>query len=110
MHTVIVFDMYSDELSVQDSKRKRHTGTVPIEYSSLDPPPSPFPKDMTTIWPSNNNKLLEKLIHDHLPSDISFHGQYPIVLGQVAREEEDWQCIGICNGKEDTLSYLRCTF
>ena len=97
--------MYSDRSSVQDNERKRcTTGTLPIEYSSLDPA-SQFPNDMTTIWPSNNNKLLlEKLFYNHLRSDISFHGQYHIVLGQVAREEEDWQCIGICNGKKDTLS------
>jgi len=72
--------MYSDRSSVQDNERKRcTTGTLPIEYSSLDPA-SQFPNDMTTIWPSNNNKLLlEKLIYNHLLSDISLHGQYPIL-------------------------------
>ena len=105
-----VFDMYSDESSVKDSERKRRTNTVPIEYSALDPS-SPLPKDMATFWPSNNNKLLlEKLIYNHLRSDISPHGEYPTILGQVTREEEDWQCISICNGKEDTLSHLQCTF
>ena len=85
-----VFDMYSDDPSVKDSERKRRTETVPIEYSAVEPS-TPLPIDIKTLWPSNNSKLLlEKLICDHLRSNIPHTEQYPNVLGQVIREEEDW--------------------
>ena len=85
-----VFDMYSDDPSVKDSERKRRTETVPIEYTAVEPS-TPLPKDMKTFWPSNKNKLLlEKLIYNHLHSNIPHTEQYPNVLGQVIREEEDW--------------------
>ena len=47
----------------------------------------PLPKDMKMFWPSKNNKLLEKLVYQHL-SSTKFHGPYPIILGKVSREEK----------------------
>jgi len=105
-----VFDMYSEEPSVKDSERKRRSDTASIEYSSINPS-SPLPKDTNTFWPPNNNKLLlEKVIYNHLHTNISTTGEYSIVLGQVRREEEERQCINMYNGKENTELHLQSAF
>ena len=105
-----MFDMYSDEPSVKDSERKRRTGTIPIEYSVIEQS-TPLPKDMKTFWPSNNNKLLiEKFIYSHLRSNIPHTDQYPTVLGQVTKDEEDWQCVKIHRGDQNTQAHLQSKF
>ena len=105
-----VFDMYSEEPSAKDSERKRRNNTESIEYSSIIPS-SPLPKDMNTFWPSNNNKLLlEKLIYNHIRRNRPTSGEYSVVRGQLSREEEEWQCISIHQGKEYIKSQLQSTF
>ena len=105
-----VFDMYSEEPSAKDSERKRRNNMESIEYSSIIPS-SPLPKDMNTFWPSNNNKLLlEKLIYNHIRRNLPTSGEYSAVLGQPSREEEEWQCISIHQGKEYIKSQLQSTF
>ena len=101
-----VFDMYSEEPSAKDSERNRRNNMESIEYSSIIPS-SPLPKDMNTFWPSNNNKLLlEKLIYNHIRRNLPTSGEYSVVLGQLSRKEEEWQCISIHQGKEYTVNPL----
>ena len=103
-----VFDMYSNAPSVKDSERKRRCDKVPIEYSSIGRS-SPLPKDMGTFWPSNTNKLLvEKLIYSHLQVH-SNTGQYPTVLGQVSKADEEWQCIKVQHGTKHMMSHPQST-
>ena len=109
-HCDYVFDMYSEEPSAKDSERKRRNNMESIEYSSIIPS-SPLPKDMNTFWPSNNNKLLlEKLIYNHICRNLPTSREYSVVLGQLSREEEEWQCISIHQGKEYIKSQLQSTF
>ena len=104
-----VFDMYSEEPSVKDSERKRCSDVSPIEYSTINPR-TPLPKDMKMFWPSKNNKLLlEKLVYQHL-SSTKFHGLYPIVLGQVSREEKKWECIMFNQGEKHVLEHLQLEY
>ncbi len=61
-----VFDMYSEDPSVNDSERRRRADTVPIIYSSVEAS-TPLPKVMKTFWPSNENKImLEKAVYSLL--------------------------------------------
>ena len=70
---------------------------------------SPLPKDMGTFWPSNTNKLLlEKLIYCHLQAN-AHNGQYPTVLGQVSKADEEWQCIKVHQGTKLAMSHLQST-
>ena len=65
---------------------------------------------MNTFWPSNNNKLLEKFIYNHIRRNLPTSGEYSVVLGQLNREEEEKQCISIHQGKEYIKSQLQSTF
>ena len=105
-----VFDMYPEDPSVKDSERMRRTNTVAIEHSSLKPE-TPLPKEMETFWPSNKNKLLlEKLIHGYLRSSAHTFSTYPTVVGQVASEDETWQCLMVHEGREDAMVHLQSSF
>ena len=87
-------------------KRKRRNNMGSIEYSSIIPS-SLLPKDMDTCWPSNNNKLLlEKLIYNHIRQNLPTSGEYSVVLGQLSREKEEWQCISIHQGKVTASVYI----
>ena len=91
-----VFDMYSEEPSIKDSKRK-------IEYKPINIILH-LPKDMKMFWPSKNNKLLlEKLVYQHL-SSTKFHGPYPIVLGQVSQEEKNGNVSCLIKGRNMYLN------
>ncbi len=104
-----VFDMYSEEPSVKDSERKRRSNIIPIEHSSIEPD-MPLPTQMETFWPSNTNKLLlEKLIYDHLRRNTPDTRKYPIVLGQVTKDDTS-ECIMVHGGRETTLSHFQLTF
>ena len=97
---------------MKDSERKRRTDKVPIEYSSVEQS-SQLPKDMDTFWPTNNNKLLmEKMIYNHLRSNVPPTEEYATVLGQVTKEDEssEWQCISMFKGKEQREPHLQSTF
>ena len=66
---------------------------------------------METFWPSNITKLLlEKLKYSHLRENNPPTQQYPTVLGQVAREDENWQWIRLHKGTENELPNLQSLF
>ena len=66
-----IFDIYNDDPSVKDTERLRRCSTTLVVLSSVELT-TPIPKDMTTFWPSNQNKvLLETLIYGYL-GDSSF--------------------------------------
>ncbi|KAG1699604.1 hypothetical protein GQR58_005459 [Nymphon striatum] len=61
-----IFDIYNDNPSVKDSERLRRCSVNPVVLSLVEQT-TPLPKDMSTFWPSNKNKLLlEKLIYSYI--------------------------------------------
>ena len=69
---------------------------------------TPVPKDMTTFWPSNQNKVLqETLIYGYLrDSSLESHKE-PTILSQLCIDSNEWQCIKIHDGTEDTMQHLQ---
>ena len=99
--------MYCEDPSMKDTERMRCTDTVPIEHSSITPG-TPLPKEMETFWPSNISKLLlKKPIYFHLRGNAPETRQYPTVVGQVTREDENWQNIMVHKGRENGLAHLQ---
>ena len=65
-----IFDIYNDNPSVKDSERLRRCSVNPVVLSTVEKT-TPLPKDVTTFWPSNKNKLLlEKLIYSYMRANI----------------------------------------
>ena len=85
-----VFDIYDDRPSAKDCERMRRQNVHPINLSEIDDN-TPIPKDISTFWPSKSNKmLLEKYLYNTLCKKES---PYPIVIGQVAHDEDRWKCV-----------------
>jgi hypothetical protein len=101
--------MYSEDPSVKDSERLRRAECAPIEYSGIEMG-TPLPKKMDSFWPSNNNKLnLEKLIYSYL-KNAPQKRQYPTVVGQVTKEDENWQCIRVFKDEVNALPNLQLCY
>jgi hypothetical protein len=78
-----VFDIYSEHPSVKDSERQRRTESAPNNISMIEES-TPFPRDLKTFWPSNENKQrLSKLIYSNLKGKHT--SDYPIVISQVTK-------------------------
>lgn len=61
---------------------------------------------MDTFWSSNGNKLLlEKLLYSYIRDNAP--DTYPTVLGQVTRDDHNWQCIEAQGGSETVLTRLQ---
>ena len=85
-----VFDIYDDRPSAKDCGRMRRQNVHPINLSEIDDN-TPITKDISTFWPSKSNKmLLEKYIYAKLNNEQS---PYPIVIGQVAHDDDRWKCV-----------------
>ena len=56
-----IFDIYNDNPSVKDTERLGRCDMTPVVLSSVKPS-TPIPKDMTTFWPSSQNKVLLELL------------------------------------------------
>ena len=85
-----VFDIYDDRPSAEDCERMRRQNVHPINLSEIDDN-TPIPKDISTFWPSKSNKMLrEKYLYNTLCKKES---PYPIVIGQVAHDEDRWKCV-----------------
>jgi len=85
----------------------RRCDTLPIEHSSIEPG-TPLPKKMETFWPSNINKLLlEKCIYCHLRGNSPETRQYPTVVSQVTKEDDNWQCVMAHKGEENVMAHLQ---
>jgi len=66
---------------------------------------------MGSFWHSNiNTLLLEKLTYCYLRSNTPDTLQYPTVIGQVTKEDEEWQCVTVHQGTENTLADLKSSF
>ena len=102
-----IFDIYYDDPSVKDTERLRRCSTTPVVLSSVELT-TPIPKDITTFWPSNQNKvLLETLIYGYLrDSSLESHKE-PTILSQLCIDSNEWQCIKIHDGTEDTMQHLQ---
>ena len=102
-----IFDIYNDDPSVKDTERLRRCSTTPAVLSSVELT-TPIPKDITTFWPSNQNKvLLETLIYGYLrDSSLESHKE-PTILSQLCIDSNEWQCIKIHDGTEDTMQHLQ---
>lgn len=102
-----IFDIYNDNPSVKVTVRLRRCSMTPVVISSVELW-TPIPEDMTSFWPSSQNKVqLGKLIYGYLrerPSET--HGE-PTILSQLYMESNEWQCIKICNGTEDNMQHLQ---
>ena len=63
---------------------------------------------MTTFWPSNQNKvLLETLIYGYLRDSSLESHEEPTILSQLCIDSNEWQCITIHDGTEDTMQHLQ---
>ena len=69
---------------------------------------TPIPKDLTTFWPSSQNKvLLEILIYNFLRERSLKRREEPTILSQLCMDNNEWQCIEIHNGAEDNMQQLQ---
>ena len=101
-----IFDIYNDSPNVKDTERLRRCSSSPIVLSSIESS-TPIPKDMSTFWSSSKNKeLLEKHIYEHLRQMT--HTE-PTVLSQVCLTGDQWQCIKLHNGTEQSMQQLQST-
>ena len=102
-----ISDIYNENPSVKDTERLRRCSMTPVVLSSVELS-TPFPKDMTSFWPSSQSKVqLEKLIYGYLHEKLSeTHGE-PTILSQLCMESNDWQCIKIHNRTEDNKQHLQ---
>ena len=100
-----VFDLYTDSPSVKDTERQRRGKSTPVVLSTIDGN-TPLPKDMSTFWPSNQNKFqLEKLVYDTLVKHCIRNNSKYIVLSQLS-QDTDWSSIKIQDGKVTSIPCL----
>ena len=101
-----VFDMYTDSASVKDNERHRRAKSTPVVLSNIDGE-TPLPKDMSTFWPSNQNKVqLEKLVYNSLVEHNLRVNSIYTVLSQLS-QELDWSSIKIQDGKVTSIPCLK---
>ena len=85
-----IFDIYNDNPSVEDTERLRRCNTTPVVLSSVKLS-TPIPKDMTTFWPSSQNKvLLEILIYNFLRERSLEKHEEPTILSLLCMENNEW--------------------
>ena len=99
--------MYSDSASVKDTERTRRAKSSPVILSTIEKN-TLIPKDMTSFWPSNQNKIqLEMLIYDYLfEQSLSMNG-YPTVLSQLSMDNNEWNNVKIHDGKVNSMQSLQ---
>ena len=101
-----VFDMYTDSPSVKDSERQRRAKSTPVVLSTIDGK-TPLPKDMSTFWPSSQNKFqLEKLVYDSLVEHCLRVNSKYTVLSQLS-QEADWSSVMIQDRKVTSIPSLK---
>ena len=101
-----VFDMYTDSPSVKDSERQRRAKSTQIVLSTIDGK-TPLPKDMSTFWPSSQNKVqLEKLVYDSLLEHCLRVNSKYTVLSQLS-QEADWSSVKIHDGEVTSIPSLK---
>ncbi|KAG1714044.1 hypothetical protein GQR58_001880 [Nymphon striatum] len=104
-----IFDIYNDNPSVKDSERLRRCSVNPVVLSLVEQT-TPLPKDMSTFWPSNKNKLLlEKLIYSYICEQSSQGHEHPTIVSQLCINSNDWQCKKIHHSTEHYMQHLGST-
>ncbi|KAG1685953.1 hypothetical protein GQR58_008894 [Nymphon striatum] len=104
-----IFDIYNDNPSVKDSERLRRCSVNPVVLSLVEQT-TPLPKDMSTFWPSNKNKLLlEKLIYSYICEQSSQGHEHPTIVSQLCINSNDWQCKKIHHSTEHYMQRLGST-
>ena len=101
-----IFYIYNDNPSGKDTERLLRCNTTSVVLSSVKLS-TPIRKDMTTFWPSSQNKvLLEILIYNFLRERSLERHEEPTILSQLCMDNNEWQCIKIHNGAEDNMQQL----
>ncbi|KAG1701651.1 hypothetical protein GQR58_004686 [Nymphon striatum] len=104
-----IFDIYNDNPSVKDSERLRRCSVNPVVLSLVEQT-TLLPKDMSTFWPSNKNKLLlEKLIYSYICEQSSQGHEQPTIVSQLCINSSDWQCKKIHHSTEHYMQRLGST-
>ncbi|KAG1651919.1 hypothetical protein GQR58_026646 [Nymphon striatum] len=104
-----IFDIYNDNPLVKDSERLRRC-SVNLVLLSLVEQTTPLPKDMSTFWPSNKNKLLlDKLIYSYICEQSSQGHEHPTIVSQLCINSNDWQCKKIHHSTEHYMQRLGST-
>ncbi|KAG1677702.1 hypothetical protein GQR58_013762 [Nymphon striatum] len=104
-----IFDIYNANPSVKDSERLRRCSVNPVVLSLVEQT-TPLPKDMSTFWPSNKNKLLlEKLIYSYICEQSSQGHEHPTIVSQLCINSNDWQCKKIHHSTEHYMQHLGST-
>ncbi|KAG1714106.1 hypothetical protein GQR58_001752 [Nymphon striatum] len=104
-----IFDIYNDNPSVKDSERLRRCSVNPVVLSLVEQT-TPLPKDMSTFWPSNKNKLLlEKLIYSYICEQSSQGHEHLTIVSQLCINSNDWQCKKIHHSTEHYMQRLGST-
>ncbi|KAG1663787.1 hypothetical protein GQR58_020195 [Nymphon striatum] len=104
-----IFDIYNDNPLVKDSERLRRCSVNPVLLSLVEQT-TPLPKDMSTFWPSNKNKLLlDKLIYSYICEQSSQGHEHPTIVSQLCINSNDWQCKKIHLSTEHYMQRLGST-
>ncbi|KAG1674175.1 FAD-dependent oxidoreductase domain-containing protein 2 [Nymphon striatum] len=104
-----IFDIYNDNPSVKGSERLRRCSVNPVVLSLVEQT-TPLPKDMSTFWPSNKNKLLlEKLIYSYICEQSPQGHEHPTIVSQLCINSNDWQCKKIHHSTENYMQHLGST-
>ena len=80
---------------------------TPVILSAVEET-TPLPKDMSTFWPSSENKLLlEKLFYKYVHEKSVHNHEHPMILSQLCMNSNDWPCTKIHQGVEQNMQDLR---
>ena len=102
-----IFDIHNENPSVKDSERLLRSCVTPVILSAVEET-TPLPKDMSTFWPSCENKLLlEKLFYKYVHEKSVHNHEHPMILSQLCMNSNDWPCTKIHQGVEQNMQDLR---
>ena len=104
-----IFDIYNENPSVKDSERLLRSCVTPVILSAVEET-TPLPKDMSTFWPSSENKLLlEKLFYKYVHEKSVHNDEHLMILSQLCMNSNDWPCTKIHQGVEQNMQDLEFT-